>query len=165
MADVPNPMTPGTPTNPMTPGNSMGQARQPQARSSSLLTPGLVTFAAVMMFLLGGFQLTWAIVEFANASWIAANIYGSFGGYLWLWGILDVIFALAAFYAGYDLLRGGRFGQVFGLMVAGLSAIRWFFYLPAAPWVGIVMIAIDVLIIYGLVAHAEYFSTRVQRPV
>ena len=119
--------------------------------------PGLVTFAAIMMFLLGGFQFTWAIVEFANAAWIAANVYGSFGGLLWLWGILDVIIALVYFYAGFDLLAGGKFGRIFGLVVSAFSAIRWFFYIPAAPWVAIVIIALDVLVIYALVAHAEYF--------
>ena len=120
--------------------------------------PGLVTFAAIMMFLLGGFQLTFALVEFWRATWILFSPYGSFGGYLWLWGILDGIFALVAFYAGADLLRGGSFGRIVGILVAAFSAIRWFFYLPVAPWMAAVVIAIDILIIYGLVAHSEYFD-------
>jgi hypothetical protein len=111
-----------------------------------------------MMFILGGFELTFAILEFSNASWISLSTYGSFGGYLWVWGIIDSLFALIAIYAGADLLRGGIFGQVVGIGIAGVSAIRWFFYLPAAPWLAIVIIAIDVLVIYGLVAHQEYFS-------
>ncbi len=119
--------------------------------------PGLVTFAAIMMFLLGGFELTFAIVEFMNAAWIGASVYGYFGGYLWIWGILDGIFAIIAIYAGGDLLRGGVFGQMLGIGIAGFSAIRWFFYLPAAPWLAAVIIAIDILVIYGLVAHQEYF--------
>jgi hypothetical protein len=123
--------------------------------------PGLVTFAAIMMMLLGAFQLTWAFVEFANAVWLRANVYGTFQGRLWLWGILDVAVALIAFYASYDILRGGKFGQLYGILIAGFSAIRWFFYLPAAPWVAIVMIVIDVLIIYGLTANSEYFSYNV----
>ena len=72
--------------------------------------------------------------------------------------ILDTIFALVAFYAGFDLLRGGVYGQIVGILIATFSAIRWFFYLPSAPWIAVVIIAIDVLIIYGLVAHSEYFS-------
>src|SRR5262249_8153524 len=125
--------------------------------------PGLVTFAAIMLFLVAGFQIVWAIVEYANAAWITANYgvngYVAFGGYYWIWGTIDIVLALVAFYAGYDLLRGGRFGQVVGFTIASVSAIRWFFYLPAVPWVAIVIIAIDVLVIYGLVAHADYFSS------
>ncbi|HEX8033284.1 MAG TPA: hypothetical protein VF510_05530 [Ktedonobacterales bacterium] len=120
--------------------------------------PGLVTFAAIMLFVLGGLEVIWAIEQFVNAAWIAGATYGTFGGYLWLWGILDVLFAAVAFYAGYDILRGGAFGQVVGILIASFSAIRWFFYIPAAPWMAAVIIAIDVLIIYGLVVHSDYFG-------
>ena len=112
-----------------------------------------------MMFIVGGFELVWAIVEFANAAWLASVTYGTFNGYLWLWGILDLVLAAAIFYAGYDILRGGSFGRIFGVIVACISAVRWFFYIPASPWLGIVVIAIDVLIIYALVAHGEFFDT------
>jgi hypothetical protein len=122
--------------------------------------PGLVTFAAVMIALLGGFELTFALMEFWHATWIALSVYGTFGGWLWIWGILDLAFALVAFYAAFDILRGGIFGQTIGIAIAALSAIRWFFYLPAAPWLGAVVIAIDILIIYALVAHADYFTQR-----
>ena len=152
MADAMNPVGPMSQT---TSVSSVDQATQVTVARR----PGMVTFAAFMMFLLGGFQATWALVEFANAAWISANAYGSFGGYLWLWGILDVIFAAAALYAGYDLLRGGAFGQIFAVLIAGFSAIRWFFYIPAAPWVAIVIIAVDILIIYGIVSNSDYFAT------
>jgi hypothetical protein len=120
--------------------------------------PGLVTFAAIVLALLGGFQLTFALMEFWRATWIALSVYGTFGGWLWIWGILDTLFALVALYAAYDILQGGTFGQIIGILIASISAIRWFFYLPAAPWLGAVVIAVDIIIIYALVAHAEYFQ-------
>jgi vacuolar-type H+-ATPase subunit I/STV1 len=147
MADAMNPMGP----------MSQPTVGQPTARTVDR-RPGLVTFAAVIMFLIGAFQLTWALVEFSNAAWISANVYGSFGGYLWIWGIFDVLFALVLFYAGYDILAGGTFGQTFGIVFAGFNAIRWFFYLPAAPWLAIVMIILDVIVIYGLVSHSDFFQ-------
>ena len=153
MADATNPLN----------SSAMGAASaRPMAGATPYAAsrPGLVTFAAVMAFMLGGFQLTWAIVELVNAGWLAGTAYGTFNGMLWLWAIVDILLALVSFYAGYDILRGGQFGQVYGVIIAGFSAIRWFFYLPAAPWVGIVIIAIDVLIIYGLVAHSDYFRAR-----
>ncbi len=122
--------------------------------------PGLVTFSAIMLFVLGGFQAIWAIEQFSNAVWISGATYGVFGGYLWLWAILDAVVAIVALYAGYDVLRGGAFGQVVGTIIASISAIRWFFYIPAAPWMAAVVIAIDLLVIYGLVAHSDYFGIR-----
>lgn len=122
--------------------------------------PGVVTFAAVMMFVLAGFTIVYALAELFNAVWVSTGTYGVFGGYLWLWGIIDVVLAAIAFYAGYDILRGGPVGQVLGLIIASVSAIRWFFYIPAAPWVAVTIIAVDIIIIYGLAAHSEYFTGK-----
>ncbi|HEX6540904.1 MAG TPA: hypothetical protein VF040_04055 [Ktedonobacterales bacterium] len=124
--------------------------------------PGLVTFAAVMMFVSAAFTLVWALQEFSAASWIRTNLtnygYSDMVNYLWAWGVFDLILVGVAIYAAIDVLRGGAFGLVIGLVIAGVSATRWFFYLPAAPWTAIAIIAIDVLIIYGLVSSASYFE-------
>ena len=128
--------------------------------------PGLVTFAAIMMFLLGGFQLTFALVEFWHATWFSLNTYGAFGGYLWIWGIFDLILALIALYAGASLMAGGTFGRVVGIAIALFSAVRWFFYLPFAPIAAIVISGIDIVIIYALLAHSEFFeSSRAATPL
>jgi hypothetical protein len=123
--------------------------------------PGLVTFAAVMLLLLFGLYATYAILEFVQGTWILLNTANVPGGRLWIWGIVDAIFALVALYAAYDLLKGGKIGRIIGLVYAIFSAVRWLFFLPVAPIAAVVFIAIDILIIYGLVAHEEYFrATR-----
>jgi hypothetical protein len=127
---------------------------------TSLVTPGWVTFAAIIMFLVGGFQLAWAVVEFANPALVAANRSVTFGGHVWIWGYIDIALAVMALYAAFDLLAGGRFGQVFGLVVAGLSALRWCFNLPSAPWVAVLVLAVDGLVIYGLVSQRDYFRAK-----
>ena len=122
--------------------------------------PGLVTFAAVMMFILAGFQFIWALIEFSNAHYLSTTTpYGDFSGYLWAWGVFDLLLAVVIAFAGVSLLRGGVYGQIIGLVVACISAIRWFFYIPAQPWMALAVIGIDILIIYGLVAHTEYFGS------
>jgi len=126
--------------------------------------PGLVTFAAIMLFLLGGFQLMYALIEFSRATWVAINVEGTFGGQLWVWGIFDLLFAIVAFAAGADLLRGGTFGRVAGIVIAAISALRWFFYIPAQPWTAIVVIAIDVLVLYGLATNEDYFRSARTAP-
>ncbi len=122
--------------------------------------PSLVTFAGIMLVLLGGFQIAWALTELFNAPWMANTAYGTYGGYLWIWGIFDLLFALIIVYAGFDLLRGGAFGQFFGIGIAGVSALRWFFLLPVVPLGAVVVILIDVLILYGILSNSEYFASR-----
>ena len=46
-----------------------------------------------------------------------------------------------------------------GVIIVGLSAIRWFFMLPVLPVAAVVIILVDVLILYGLLANPEYFSS------
>jgi hypothetical protein len=130
-----------------------------------LLSSGLLPYVELLfpiwVFLVSVYTLlvVWAIVEFVNAAWLASVTYGTFNGYLWLWAILDLVLAAAIIYAGIDILRGGTFGRVFGVIIACISAVRWFFYIPAEPWLAIVVIVVDVLIIYGLVANGEFFDT------
>ena len=139
----------------------MASATNPEGRGYAMAKPrpGLITFAACMMYLLAAFQIVFAFFEFARAAWIAVNVAGTFGGPLWVWGIADVVLAVLVCYAATDLLRGGSFGRIVGLVLAGLSALRWFWYLPAEPFIAIVVIAVNIIIIYGLVSNTEYFRT------
>ena len=70
--------------------------------------PGLVTFAAIMMFVLGGFSVVWAIEEFVNAAWLSDVSSGLFGKNLFIWGITDSLVAIVSIFAGWSILRGGR---------------------------------------------------------
>jgi hypothetical protein len=135
-----------------------------QASDVLMRRPGMVTFAAIMMFIGGGFEIVVAISEFANASWLSNTTYGVAGGFLLLWAIIDLILAAIVIYAGYDLLQGGQFGFVLGVFLAGISAIRWFFFIPWAPFLALAVIAVDLLIIFGLTANADYFR-RSSRPI
>src|SRR5215472_3236657 len=83
--------------------------------------PGLVTFAAMMMFLLFGLYAVVASLEFFRGTWLLLSTADVPGGYLWVWGIVDVVLALVFLYAGYDILAGGQVGRLIGLVVAIIS--------------------------------------------
>jgi hypothetical protein len=121
--------------------------------------PGMVTFAAVMMFLVAGFEALSALLAFAGTGWWVTDagnlVYANFV----LWGIVDLIIALIALYAGIDLLRGGAYGLVMGYLFAGLGAIRWLFVIPAAPVLAVVVIALCVMVIYGLAKYSEQLES------
>ncbi len=135
-------------------------AQNNPASYSGKRRPGLVTFAAVMLFLLFGLEAVVAIMEFFAGTWLLLNPGAVPGGYLWIWGIIDVLFALIPLYAAFDILRGGEAGRIIGIVIAVFSAVRWFFYLPLAPIAAIVVIGIDIVIIYALVSHSEFFESR-----
>jgi hypothetical protein len=122
--------------------------------------PGLVTFAAVMMFILGGFHILLAISEFANSTWVLSRLdVELFIQILAVWGIIDLVIGLIALIAAVSILRGGTFGWVTAYMFAVLSAIRWLVYIPVSPVLAVVIIVLDVLVIYGLAKHTDYIQT------
>ena len=118
--------------------------------------PGMVTFAAIMMFMVAGFEALSALLAFAGTGWWVTDagnlVYANFV----LWGVLDLLIALIALYSGIDLLRGGTFGIAMGYLFAVLGAIRWLFVIPAAPILAVVVIALCVMIIYALAQYSDY---------
>ena len=118
--------------------------------------PALVTFSAILLFLLGGFQLVVAVTEFFRYAF--GTLPPLAGNYNIFWGALDVLYALILLYAGYALLQGQAVGRTVALIVAVFAAIRWFFYLWYVPWAAVVVIGICLLVIYAMARHEDYFT-------
>jgi hypothetical protein len=115
----------------------------------------MVTFAAVVMFIVAGLEGLTAFLAFVGTGWWATStgdlVYTNFV----FWGVVDLIIALIALYAGIDLLRGGAFGLVAGYCFAVFGAIRWLFVVPAAPVLAVVVVALCVMVIYGLSEYSD----------
>jgi hypothetical protein len=135
-----------------------GGVSDPMERSGGTVTrrPGMVTFAAVIMFMVAGFEALSAILAFVGTGWWVTASGDLVYANLAFWGVIDLLIALIALYAGIDLLRGGTFGRVMGYLFAGLGAIRWLIVIPAAPILSVVVIALCVMVIYALATHPDY---------
>jgi hypothetical protein len=136
------------------------EEQQRRERLTGMERPGLVTFAAVMMFALGGFHILLAVSEFARSTWVLSRLdIELFIPILVVWGVIDLILGLIALYAGYSILRGGWFGWLMGVLFATVGIIRWLVYIPVSPVLAVVVIALNALVIYGLSRHSDYFYT------
>src|SRR5215208_8008541 len=128
--------TPEQPRERLTAQESMqGDARSNLAyQAPTILRPGLVTFAAVMMFALGGFHVLLAVSEFASSTWVLSRLdIELFIPILVIWGIIDLVIGFVAVYAGATILRGGTCGWIMGYTFATIGVIRWLFYIPVTP--------------------------------
>jgi hypothetical protein len=135
--------------------------QQLQARSGPAGTqhrPGLVLFSMVMLGTLSAFLVVVSISEWADSFWLYERSFTIAGNHLVVWGFIDFVLACVAAYAAVMLWDGRRIGQVLALVFAGLSGVRWLFYIPADPWLALAILTIDGLVIYGLTAHDEWFS-------
>jgi hypothetical protein len=135
-----------------------GGISDPMERSAGAVArrPGMLTFAAVIMFMVAGFEALSAILAFAGTGWWVTDIGNLVYTNFVLWGIVDSIIALIALYAGIDLLRGGGFGRGMTYAFAVVGTIRWLFVIPAAPILAVVIIALCVMVIYALAKDSDY---------
>jgi hypothetical protein len=140
------------------PGGGGSHTESPVGARRAAHRPGVLTFAAVVMFVVAGLEALSALLAFAGTGWWVTEagnlVYANFV----FWGIVDLIIALIALYAGIDLLRGGAFGLMMGYLFAIVGAIRWLFVIPAAPVLAVVVVALCVMVAYGLAKHSDYYE-------
>jgi hypothetical protein len=107
-------------------------------------------FAAIVMFSVGFFRLISGISYLADSHKINDLTLGLFGDNMWAWGIWDIGIAALALWAGYSLLGNGSFGRVVSYVWAVLVIVNSFLIMGIAPWFAFTMIAIAILVVYGL---------------
>lgn len=136
-----------------------GGISDPMERSAGAATarrPGMLTFAAVVMFMVAGFEALAALLAFAGTGWWVTDMGNLVYANFVMWGIVDSIIALIALYAGIDLLRGGAFGRTMAYIFAVVGAVRWLFVIPAAPVLAVVVIVLCVMVIYALATSSDH---------
>jgi len=117
---------------------------------------GWASFAGVM-FLIAGF---WNL--FAGIAALARKEYFSEAGLLYhnlqLWGWVWLIIGAVQLLTSWLVISQRESGRVLGVILASLSMLVWFLSIGAYPTWGIFVVAINALILYGLIAHGEQFS-------
>lgn len=69
------------------------------------------------------------------------------------WGWVELILGAVVFAAGFSVILGMTWARVVGVILASLSAIANFLWLPFYPIWGIIAIAVDLFIIWALLRH------------
>jgi hypothetical protein len=118
--------------------------------------PGLITFAAVVMFAVCFVRLITAIHYFQDGSQISDLTGSIFGDQLWVWGLWDLCLSLLALGAGLSLLVGGGFGRILGYIWAVWVIVQSFLIIGPAPWFSLAMIGLASVVIYALASTGEW---------
>jgi tetrahydromethanopterin S-methyltransferase subunit F len=118
---------------------------------------GFTVFAAVMMIMAGVWQaLAGLIAIFENEFYVPTRNY-LFEFDVTAWGWIHLIIGVLVAFAGWGLLSGQTWARVVGITLAVLSAISNFLFIPYYPFWSILIIAVDILVIWALVAHGRQF--------
>jgi hypothetical protein len=113
---------------------------------------GLVLFAAILLFVLGCFNMIQGIAAIANSHVFTPHAHYVFGN-LTTWGWVTAILGALQFVAAAGVLAANQLFRWFAVVVIGLNTIDQMFFIPAYPFWALTIIAIDVVALYGLVAH------------
>ena len=115
---------------------------------------GLVFFAVILLFIVGFFNMIYGIAAIANSHVFVANAHYVFAN-LRAWGWITLIIAVLQLAAAGGILAGNQLARWFAVAVLGLSAIDMMFSTPAYPFWALVIIAVDVVALYGLCAYGS----------
>ena len=114
---------------------------------------GLVGFSAVVLTIGGIFALIEGLTAVYKSSFFTANAVFVFSD-LRTWGWIITGLGVAGVISGLAVLSGSEWARWLGVTVAGLSALGQLLFAQAYPVWSLMIMAIDFLVIYGLVAYA-----------
>jgi hypothetical protein len=116
---------------------------------------GWTGFAAFMMLMIGTFH---AIAGLAGI--LEDEVYVATPKYIFefdatAWGWIHLILGIVVVLAGFGLFSGAVWARTVGVILAVLSAIANFAFIPWYPLWSITIIAVDVAVIWALTAHGR----------
>jgi hypothetical protein len=119
----------------------------------SPLAHGIAVFAGVVMIIGGAFQALEGLAGIVHDKYLVVAPSTIYAFDLTVWGVIHLLVGLALLVIGVSLLRGQTWARVAGIVVAAISAIVNFAFLPHSPWWAILIIAVDVLVIWALTTY------------
>jgi hypothetical protein len=111
---------------------------------------GWISFAGIMILLAGIFNVIDGLVALNNSNYFVNNlVFGDLRSWGWTVLILGAVEILTAAL----VFSHSAVGAVAGITVALLNAVGQLMFLRTYPFWSVVIIAIDVLVIYGLAVY------------
>ena len=116
---------------------------------------GWTTFAAFMMILVGGFHAIAGLVAIIDDQFYVATREYVFQFDRSTWGWIHLILGIVLVLSGMGLFSGAVWARTVGVLIALLSALVGFAWLPYYPAWGIVIILVAISIVWALTVHGR----------
>jgi hypothetical protein len=115
---------------------------------------GMVVFAGTLVAMIGLFNLLDGIVAIAKSSFFIGDARYVVGD-LRTWGWVMTIFGAVQLLAAAGVFMGNQLARWFAVAVVGLNAIAQMFFIPAYPFWSLLIIAADIVALWGLCAYGS----------
>jgi len=115
---------------------------------------GLVIFAAVLLLVVGFFNLIDGIVAISRSHVFVANAHYVVGD-LRSWGWTVLILGVLQLLVAAGVVAGNQAARWTAVVLLGLDAIAQMMFLPHYPFWSLMIIAVDVVALWGLCAYGS----------
>src|SRR5947208_16890098 len=121
---------------------------------------GWVSFAGVLMLVLGTLNTIEGIAAIGNANFFVHDTHYMFAS-LNTWGWIVLILGVSQLLVGLGIFAKNQFARWVGVLVLSLNAVAQLLMIPAYPFWSLSIFAIDFLAIYGLCAYGSRITRTV----
>ena len=126
-----------------------------QTRTTSTAAVIWSIFAAVMMGLLGIWWVILGISGIAKDDLFVVTAKYAFKFNVTTWGWIHLVLGIVVILAAAAVFRGAVWGRTVGVVLAALSGLIAFAWLPAYPVWGVILVAASVFVIWALTVHGR----------
>lgn len=116
---------------------------------------GFTSFAGFMMIVIGLFHLMVGFAGLFNSAVFVRTPEYVFKLNLTTWGWAQLIVGVIVLIAGFGVFSGAVWARTIGVIVAAISMIANFAFLPYYPLWAILIIAVDIAVIWALTTHGR----------
>ena len=113
---------------------------------------GWVVFAGTMLALVGTLNFIYGIAAVSNSKFFVRDVTYVISD-LNTWGWFLLALGVIQFIAAFGIWTGSELAKWIGILSAGANAIIQMLALPGYPFLSLTLFTLDILVIYGLVAH------------
>ncbi len=124
---------------------------------------GYAAFAGVVLILIGFFQAVAGLVAIVDDEFYVVGQEYVFQFDVTTWGWIHLIIGIIVLLAGFGVFTGNVLARTVGVIVAGVSALVAFAWLPWYPIWAVVIIALDIAVIWALTMHGRDITGVVDR--
>jgi hypothetical protein len=129
--------------------------QQTSGKSISGLAVGFITFAAILMVLIGGFHIIAGITGILEDEFYVLDEDYTFKADATTWGWIHLVGGIIVVFAGFGLLSGAVWARIIAVLIAVLSMLANFAFIPWYPVWSILMIALAIGVVWALIAHGR----------
>jgi hypothetical protein len=116
---------------------------------------GWAYFAAFMLLVGGMFQAVIGLAGVFEDEFYVSTRHWLFSFDATAWGWVHLLLGVVLFLAGIGIVVGSLPARIVAVVVAGLSAVATFAFLPWYPIWAVIVITVDLAVIWSLTAHGH----------